>query len=66
MLADGVEDDVVGLAVLREVLLRVVDHLVGAERADELDVLRVADGGDVGAEVLGELHGRRSDEPEAP
>ena len=63
MLADRVEDDVVRLAVLREVLLQVVDDLVGAERAHELDVLRVADRGDVGAEVLGELHSRRPDRP---
>ncbi len=61
MLADRVEDDVVGLAVLREVLLEVVDDLVGPERAHHLDVLRVAHGGDVGAEVLRELHRRRSD-----
>jgi len=36
-LADGVEDDVVRLAVLREVLVEVVDDLVGAERTHELD-----------------------------
>ena len=47
VLADRVEDDVVRLAVLREVLLRVVDDLVGAERAHELDVLRVAHRRDV-------------------
>ncbi len=41
---------------LGEVLLLVVDDLVGPERPDDLDVLRVAHGGDVGAEVLGELH----------
>ena len=33
VLADRVEHDVVRLAVLREVLLQVVDDLVGAERA---------------------------------
>ncbi len=47
VLADRVEDDVVRLAVLREVLLQVVDDLVGSERAHELDVLRVADRRDV-------------------
>ena len=52
VLADGVEDDVVRLAVLREVLSRVVDHLVGAERAHELHVLRVAHGSHVRPEVF--------------
>ena len=61
VLADRVEDDVVGLAVLGEVLLQVVDHLVGAERTHELDVLRAAHGGDVGAEVLRQLDPRRPD-----
>ena len=60
MLADRVEDDVVRLPVLREVLVQVVDDLVGAERAHELDVLRVADRRDVCAEVGGELHRCRS------
>ena len=63
MLADSVEDDVVRLTVLREVILQVVDHLVGAERAHELDVLRVGDGGDMRAEVLGELNGRCPERP---
>ncbi len=42
-LADGVDDRVVPLAVPGEVLLRVVDDLVGAEGTDELDVPRAAD-----------------------
>ena len=41
--------------------LPVVDDLVGAERTDELDVVGAADGRDMGAEVLGELHGRRAE-----
>ena len=56
LLADGVEDHVVELAALGEVLVQVVDDLVGPERAHELDVLRVADGRDVRAGVLGQLH----------
>src|SRR3990172_9793423 len=39
-----------------EVFPQVVDHRVGAERPHELEVLRVAHRGDVGAEVLAELH----------
>src|SRR5205823_14626643 len=72
VLADRVEDEVVRLAVLREVLPQVVDDLVRAERAHELDVLRVAHGGDVRAEVPGELHrrgthrARRAVDEEAP
>src|SRR5215210_3902240 len=56
LLADGVQDDVVRLAVLGEVLPQVVDHLAGSQRAHEVHVLGVADRGDVGAEVLRELH----------
>ena len=55
MLLDRVEHDVIRLAAFGEVLLCVVDDPVGTERPDELDVLRVADRGDVGAEVLPEL-----------
>src|SRR5262249_10561400 len=61
VLADGVEDNVVGLAVLREVLVQVVDDLVRAERAHELDVRRVADRGYVRPQVLPELHASGSD-----
>ncbi len=63
MLADCVEDDVIRQFVLGEVLLQIVDNLVCAERPHELDVLRVADRGDAGTEVLGQLHSRRSDRP---
>src|SRR5258705_13899100 len=63
MLADGVEDHVVGLAVLGEVLVRVVDHFVGTERSHQLDVLGVAHGGHAGAEALGELHAGGADGP---
>src|SRR5229473_4876810 len=63
VLADCVEDDVVRLAVLGEVFLRVVDDLVGSERGHELEVLGVAHRRDVGAEVLGELHPCGADGP---
>ncbi len=61
VLADGVEDDVVRLAVLREILTLVVDDDVGAERPHEVDVLPVAHGGHLGAEVLRELHAGGAD-----
>ena len=56
VLADGVDDRVVGLAAPGEVVLQVVDDVVGAEGSHELDVPGAADAGDMGAEVLGELH----------
>ena len=39
----------------------VVDDVVGAERADQLDVVRAAHAGHGGAEVLGELDGESAD-----
>src|SRR5438270_159520 len=44
-----------------EVLLRVIDHLVRADRSDRLDVVRAADAGHVRAERLRDLHGERAD-----
>ncbi len=38
-----------------------VDDMVGAERADQLDVANAAHAGDVSAEGLGDLHGERAD-----
>src|SRR3989442_502158 len=40
--AGCIEDDVVRLAVLGEVFLLVVDHLVGSDRSDDLEVFRAA------------------------
>ena len=60
MVADVVEDEVVALGPGGEVDLRVVDDVVGADRADQLDVLRAADPGHLGAERLGDLHGERA------
>ena len=61
--AGCIEDDVVRLAVLGEVFLLVVDHLVGSDRSDDLEVFRAAHPGDVGAEVLGQLHPGGADGP---
>ena len=49
------------MSSLREVLLRVVDDAVCAERSRLLDVPRRADGRDVRAERLGDLHRVRAD-----
>src|SRR5439155_21657469 len=61
VLAYRVDDDVEHRTTLRQVLARVVDHLVCAEGTDELDVPRARDTGDVRAEVLRELDCRRSE-----
>ena len=62
MPTDGVEDQVVPLAVLREVVAEAVEDLARAERPNELDVLRVADRRDLGLEVVDEqLDGGRPD-----
>ena len=56
--AEGVEDDVVAAEHVGEVLLGVVDDVVGAEPANPFLVVGVGGGGDVGAEVLGHLDDR--------
>ena len=54
-----VDDPVVALAGPRVVDRRVVDHVVGAERADEVQLRRAADAGDLGA-VATSRSGRRT------
>ena len=54
--ARDVEQDVVAPVSPREVLSRVVDDVIRAERADRLDVLRAADARDLGSERLRDLH----------
>ena len=56
-IADIVEDRVVATPVGDEVVACVVDHMVGTERADDVDVVRSADGGDLGAHRDGDLDG---------
>ena len=60
-LAEGVEDDVVGVLARRDVFLRVVDHVPGAERGHECPVRTAANAGDLRAEVPRHLHGRGAD-----
>src|SRR5262249_46287996 len=54
VLADGVEDHVVLLAVLGEVLPEAIENTLRAKRAQKLDVFRVADGRHVCLEVAHE------------
>ena len=56
-----VHDQIVGLAVLREVDLVVVDDLVGTERGNQVAIAATAHRRGVGAEVLGELNRRGTD-----
>ena len=61
MCRGDIEYQVVPLSTSREVLSRVVDHLVRAGRSDRVDVLRAADAGHVRSERLGDLYGERAD-----
>ena len=58
---DGVEDEVVALGVGGEVGGRAVDHPVGSEPGDEVDVLAAAHRRHVRPEALDDLHRRRAD-----
>ncbi len=61
MVADVVEDEVVALLAAREVLLRVVDSVTGAERAHQLHVARARHARDLGALGARNLHRERAD-----
>src|SRR5262249_33378933 len=58
--AAKVEDDVVDLRPPGEVLLRVIDDFIGADRTHQLDVPRTGDGRDARSERLRDLHGERA------
>ena len=59
VVAHVVEDQVVARAFLGEVLPRVVDDVVGTERADQLDVPGAGHAGHLGTEGLRDLDGER-------
>src|SRR5206468_6445633 len=59
--ADVVQDDVVPFRALREVLARVVDDVVRADRADELHVVRAAHARHFGTERLCDLDREAAD-----
>jgi hypothetical protein len=54
-----VEEDVAALPAPGETLLRVIDDLVGADRAEEVHVPRAGHGGDARPERPGDLDGER-------
>jgi len=55
--SEYVHDAVVAHAAVGEVLTGVFDDMVGAERADHLDVADAAHRGELGTGGFGELHG---------
>ena len=55
-----VDDDVPTARTVREVLGGVVDHVIGAERTDQVGLRPAAHAGDLGAERLRDLHGERA------
>src|SRR5258708_4599566 len=61
--AGDVEEHVVALTAPREVLFRVVDDQVGADRADQLHVARLAHRRDVRADLLPALYRDRAHAP---
>ena len=63
MVARDVDDDVVALGALGEVVLGVVDDVVGADRSDHLELARRIHAGHVRAVGLGELDGEDADAP---
>ena len=54
--AGRIDDDVIGCALLREILGGVIDDVMGTERAHQLHVGGAAHPGHVCPEVLGKLH----------
>src|SRR6266404_4840473 len=61
MVIDQVVDYVVTLIALGEVLFRIIDYVIGADRSDQVQVFRAADAGYLRAKSLGDLDGKCSD-----
>src|SRR6266542_353309 len=61
MIPSGVENEVVTPPAPGEILLRVIDDLIRADRPDHFHIPRTAHAGDIGAERLRDLHGERTD-----
>src|SRR5204863_5644949 len=58
---DEIVDYIVTLLALGEVLFRVINHVIGTERSDQLQVFRAANAGYFRAEGLGDLDGKCPD-----
>ena len=62
-LTDAIKNDIIALARAAEILCAVVDDRVRAEAAGKTCIGGRADGGDMGAEVVGQLDGGGADGP---
>src|SRR5205814_10299239 len=60
MVSNAVENQVITLPTLGEILLRVINDLICAERSDDVDIPRTADAGHICPERLGDLHSERA------
>src|ERR1700730_1990001 len=56
MVRNVVENYVVAFRAFGEILFRVIDDVIRAERSHKIDILRTADTGHIRAERLGDLH----------
>src|SRR6187399_1566897 len=54
------------LLALGDVVLRVVDNVIRADLANHVQILRAAYGGNLSAERLGDLHGKRANAARCP
>ena len=60
MVPNEVEDQIVTLISLGKIFFRVINHVVGADRSDKIDIARAAHAGHFGAERFRDLHGERA------
>src|SRR4051812_43864231 len=61
MVTDEIVDYVVTLIALGEVLFRVINHVIGPQGSDQVQVLRAANTGYFRAKILGDLDGKCPD-----
>src|SRR6266576_945817 len=61
MVRNIIENYVVTFSTFSEILFRVINDAIRAERADKIDIARAADAGHIRAQRLGYLHGKRAD-----
>src|SRR5438552_511390 len=61
MIADQIENEIVTLIRLGEIFFRVVDHVIGADRPNKIDIASAADAGHLSAICFRNLHRKRAD-----
>src|ERR1700726_539237 len=55
MVTNQIEDQIVPLVAFGEIFLGVIDHMIGADRTDKIDISRTANAGDLRAERFRDL-----------